>query len=575
MSLRFLIPILLIAFTLLLTLIGYSIIRTDLTADIEQQSLRYMNIELSKMQSLIEPLLAKKDIRAIKSLQAFKASELDNTAMLIVNEKNEVVASSNQRDLLNHWTTSQFEISAQQVEKTLKSTQSQTEFSENRKFLDGYVSLCVRDLSLGLRSLSCGFLYYQLDVSYRQQQARGWLFKQSIYIAFGSSIAALLLVIVLHLRITRRVLKIKNMLNSWAKGDRSAQIMLSGKDELVEIANITNSLVTQFASDEKSLIFNQQVNDAIIQSANYSIIATDTQGIITTFNSSAEKLLGYDKYELINSKSPEIFHDIPEVLARNDIISKELGIKIRPGFETFVAKARQGKIDENNWTYIHKNGSKIPVRLSVTALYDSHGHISGFLGIAFDISEQLQAEEKLEQLAYFDQLTQLPNRMLYHDRLNQTIALAERQKSHFSIFFLDLDKFKFVNDNYGHEVGDKLLVRVAEVLTHCVRKSDTVARLGGDEFTVILPGFDSHYDKIAVGLIAEKIINKLSEDIVIDGITLQIGASIGIAIYPQHGTEAIALNKHADIAMYHAKDHGRSQYSFYDPRQDTTLANSD
>jgi diguanylate cyclase (GGDEF)-like protein len=165
--------------------------------------------------------------------------------------------------------------------------------------------------------------------------------------------------------------------------------------------------------------------------------------------------------------------------------------------------------------------------------------------------------------------------MLYHDRLNQSIAFAERQKSHFSIFFLDLDKFKFVNDNYGHEVGDKLLVRVADILTHCVRKSDTVARLGGDEFTVILPGLDSHYDKIAVGLIAEKIINKLAEDILIDGHILQIGASIGIAIYPQHGTEAIALNKHADIAMYQAKDHGRSQYSFYDPKQDTTLANSD
>ncbi|MEH6448805.1 MAG: diguanylate cyclase [Oleispira sp.] len=575
MSLRFLIPILLIAFTLLLTLFGYSIIRSDLTADIEQQSLRYMNIELSKMQSLLEPLLAKKDIRAIKSLQAFKASELDNAAMIIVNEKNEIVASSNQRDLLNHWTTSQFNISKKQVEKTLKTTNHQTVFSPNRNFLDGYISLCVRDIPLALRSRSCGFLYYQLDISYRQQQARVWLFKQSVYIALGSSIAALFLVIILHLRITRRVLKIKNMLNLWAKGDRRAQIILSGKDELVEIANITNSLVTQFASDEKSLIFNQQVNDAIIQSANYSIIATDTKGIITTFNSSAEKLLGYDKDELINAKSPDVFHDIPEVLARNEVISKELGINIRPGFETFVAKARQGKIDENNWTYIHKNGNKIPVRLSVTALYDSHGHISGFLGIAFDISEQLQAEEKLEQLAYFDQLTQLPNRMLYHDRLNQSIAFAERQKSHFSIFFLDLDKFKFVNDNYGHEVGDKLLVRVADILTHCVRKSDTVARLGGDEFTVILPGLDSQYDKIAVGLIAENIINKLAEDILIDGHILQIGASIGIAIYPQHGAEAIALNKHADIAMYQAKDHGRSQYSFYDPKQDTTLANSD
>lgn len=575
MSLRLLIPILLIAFTLLITLIGYGFIRADLNTDIEQQSSDYMNIELSKLQSLLEPLLAKKDSRAIKSLQAFKASELDNKAMLIVNEKEEIVASSNQGDLLNHWKASQFNLSEEIVNNTISSTNSHTSFSADRDTLDGYVSLCVRDLSKGLRSFSCGFLYYQLDISYRQHQARIWLFKQAIYISLGSSFAALLLVIVLHLRITRRVLNIKNVLNLWSKGDRNAEIMLSGNDELVDIANMINSLVRQFSEDEKSLIFSQQVNDAIIQSANYSIISTDTQGTITTFNSSAEKLLGYDKHELINKESPAILHDISEVIAHNEIVSKELNIKIELGFESIVAKARRGQTEENNWTYIHKNGDKIPVRLSVTALYDSHGHISGFLGIAFDISDQLRAEEKLEQLAYFDQLTQLPNRMLYNDRLNQTIALSERQKKHFSIFFLDLDKFKFVNDTYGHEVGDKLLIHVAQVLTHCIRKSDTVARLGGDEFTVILPGLDSHYDKIAVSLIAEKIIDKLSKEILIDGHKLYIGASIGIAIYPQHGEEGITLNKHADIAMYQAKEQGRSQHVFYNPEQDSTLASSD
>ena len=575
MSLRFLIPILLIAFTLLITLIGYGFIRSDLTEDIELQSSNYINIELSKLQSLLEPLLAKKDIRAIKSLQAFKASELDNKAMLIVNEKGEIIASSNQQELQNHWKTSSLNIPIPIVEDVISSTKGKTYFSEKRDSLNGFVSLCVRDLSKGLRNTSCGFLYYQLDIYYRQHQARAWLFKQAIYIAFGSSFAALMLVIVLQLRVTRRVIKIKNTLDLWSKGDRSVQINLSGKDELVDIASMINSLVTQFSEDEKSLVFNQQVNDAIIQSANYSIIATDTQGTITTFNSSAEKLLGYDKNELINKQSPAILHDIAEVVARNEIISKELGITIEAGFETFVAKARNGDKEEHNWTYIHKNGNRIPVRLSVTALYDSHGHISGFLGIAFDITEQLKADEKLEHLAYIDQLTQLPNRMLYSDRLNQTITLSERQKKKFSIFFLDLDKFKFVNDNYGHEVGDKLLVHVAKILTTNIRKSDTVARLGGDEFTVILPGLDSHYDKIAVSLIAEKIIEKLSKEIIIDGNTLNIGASIGIAIYPQDGTAAIALNKHADIAMYQAKEQGRSQFKFYNPDQDTTLASSD
>lgn len=572
MSLRVLIPILLIVFSLLVTLIGYVAIRTDLTKDIEQQTLRYMNIELSKLQSLVEPLLAKNDSRGIKSLQSLKASEFDNKAMLIVNEKGIIVASNNQQEISAPWQASKIELDKHLVEKTVNTTRSFSRFSKDRKLLDGYISLCVRDLSKGLRSYSCGFLYYQLDVDFRQHQARSWLVKQSVYIAAGSGLAALVLMLILHLKVTGRVLKIKSTLDLWSKGDRNASIELKGNDELNHIANLINNLVKQFSNDEQALIFNQQVNDAIIQSANYSIIATDTHGIITTFNSSAEKLLGYDKYELINKQTPAIFHDKEEVILHNEKLCQELNLDIDPSFETFVAKARRGQLDENNWTYISKNGSRIPVRLSVTALYDTHGHIYGFLGIAYDITRQLEAEEQLEKLAYYDALTQLPNRMLYNDRLNQTIAFAQREQSHFSVFFLDLDKFKFVNDTYGHEVGDKLLKKVTEILTQCVRKSDTVARLGGDEFTVILPGMDNHYDKLAVGLIAEKIISKLSEDIIIDNHLIQIGASIGISIYPQHGMEASTLNKHADIAMYQAKEKGRGQYLFY---QDSSMATSD
>lgn len=575
MSLRVLIPVLLLTFTLLVTFMGYAVIRSDLTEAIEQQSMRYMNIELSKLQSLVEPLLAKKDTQAIKSLHSIKASELDNKAMLIVDEKNNVIASSNQQDVLNNWHSSKLSINSEYVKKSISTKRSHIHFSDDRKLLNGYINLCVRDLSKGLRSYSCGFLYYQIDVDYRQHQARIWLVKQSIYIALGSSFASLLLLLLLHFRVTRRVIKIESALALWSTGDRSALIRLNGSDELSHIGKMINALVQQFSTDEKALIFNQQVNNAIIQSANYSIVATDTKGIITTFNSSAEKMLGYDRSELIDKENPGIFHDITEVIARSKSASKELGVNIEPGFETFVCRARRGETEESNWTYIHKDGHKIPIRLSVTALYDSHGHINGFLGISYDISTQLAAEEKLEHLAYFDQLTQLPNRQLYNDRLNQTIAFAERNKSHFSIFFLDLDKFKFVNDTFGHEVGDKLLINVAGVISNCIRKSDTVARLGGDEFTVILPSLNSHHDKVPISLIAEKIIQELSKTIIIDGHNLNIGASIGIAIYPQDGLEVTSLNKHADIAMYRAKEKGRSQYCFYEPKSGNTMAKTD
>lgn len=575
MSLRILIPALLLTFTLIVAFMGYAVIRNDLSISIEQRSMRYMNIELSKLQSLIEHLLAKENSQAIQSLHSIKASELDNKGMLIVDQNNIVIASPYQQDVLNSWRDSKLQVDSNQVEKSISTKRGNVHFSEDRKLLNGYINLCVRDLTKGLRSFSCGFLYYQLDVNYRQDQARIWLFKQSIYIAIGSSFACFLLLLLLHYRVTRRVIKIESALTLWANGDRDAQIQLNGNDELHHIGNMINTLVKQFATDEKSLIFSKKVNDTIIQSANYSIIATDTQGIITTFNSTAEKMLGYNRSELINKLSPGIFHDFTEIEAHSIELSKALGINIQPGFESIVALAKEGGIDENNWTYIHKDGHRIPVHLSVTALHDANGSISGYLGIANDISKKLEAEEKLEQLAYFDQLTQLPNRRLYNDRLNQTIVLAERNKSQFSIFFIDLDKFKFVNDTYGHEVGDKLLINVAGTISKCIRKSDTVARLGGDEFTVILQGSDSHYDKKPISLIAEKVIQELSKTITIDGHDLNIGASIGIATYPQDGSEVSSLNKHADIAMYQAKDEGRGRYCFFDSNSDSTLANSD
>lgn len=572
MSLRILLPAFIIFFSLLVTLIGYLTIRADLVESVEQESLQYINIELSKYQSLLVPMLSQSDKKAINSLHSSKATELDNKAMLIVDQKGIIIASSDQQDFQNPWQATALNIDPSIAEKTMASRLSHTLFSDKRDLLSGYIDLCVKDLSKDLRGLSCGFLFYQIDMDYKQKQSRSWLIKQSIYIAIGSFLSAVLMMFVLNILVTKRVLTIQAALNLWSKGNRDTKINLSGNDELNHIANIINSLVTRFAEDEESLIFSQQVNNAILHSAKYSIITTDTHGIVTTFNSSAEKLLGYDRVDLINKRSAAIFHDMEEIVAYNNTLQKELGIPIPVSFETLVIKARTEKYDENNWSYIHSNGKRIPVRLSITALYDTHGTINGFLGIAHDITEQLATEEKLEQLAYFDSLTKLPNRMLYNDRLNRAIAFAQRHNSNVSIFFIDLDKFKFVNDNYGHEIGDKLLIRVAEILTQCVRESDTVARLGGDEFTIILPCTNPVYNKPGISSIAEKIITELGKDILIDGYTLQIDASIGIAVYPEHGTDGSTLNKHADIAMYQSKEYGRGHYFFYDPNKASTLS---
>jgi len=179
---------------------------------------------------------------------------------------------------------------------------------------------------------------------------------------------------------------------------------------------------------------------------------------------------------------------------------------------------------------------------------------------AIDITERKRAEEKLTRQANYDSLTKLPNRSLSFDRLNHSILQAKRENLHVGILFVDIDHFKVVNDTMGHNAGDQVIIQVAERLRNCVRDSDTVARFGGDEFIFLL---SEVADVIDCKVVAEKILNVASEKYVIDGKEFYLGASVGIAIYPDDGEDANNLVRNADVAMYKAKDAGRNAYQFY------------
>lgn len=171
-----------------------------------------------------------------------------------------------------------------------------------------------------------------------------------------------------------------------------------------------------------------------------------------------------------------------------------------------------------------------------------------------------RAADHAYRLALYDPLTQLPNRKLFHDRLHHALAQAKREQERLAVMFIDLDRFKPVNDNFGHEVGDLLLVQVAERLSGCVRESDTVARLGGDEFVVLLAGSETEGGE---RIVADKILEALSEDFHVAGHQLRLSSSIGVAFYPDHGNDEMQLLRHADIAMYHAKQEGRNCWRYY------------
>ena len=207
-----------------------------------------------------------------------------------------------------------------------------------------------------------------------------------------------------------------------------------------------------------------------------------------------------------------------------------------------------------------KSGEEYPKWLSVVAVNDAQDHLQNHISVFSDISERKASDERINFMAHFDALTALPNRVLLHDRLLQAIISAPRHKNKVAVLFLDLDRFKNINDTLGHSFGDLLLQSVAERLTASVRSSDTVSRLGGDEFIVILSGLG---ETAHAGIAAQKIIDSISERFVIRELELHTTVSIGISIFPDDGMANEELISNADVAMYRAKEIGRNNYQFF------------
>ena len=206
------------------------------------------------------------------------------------------------------------------------------------------------------------------------------------------------------------------------------------------------------------------------------------------------------------------------------------------------------------------HGNLRTISVSGRPIFDEQGNFQGYRGTGRDITEQKQVEEKIRHMAHHDALTQLPNRVLLHDRIGQAIAQAQRNDQAMALLFIDLDRFKTVNDSLGHPVGDKLLQVVAGRLLACTRASDTVARIGGDEFVVLLGDLDRPE---AARHVAQKVLDSLSEPVTVDGHELKITPSVGICAYPHDGQDVETLMRNADIAMYHAKQMGRNNFQFF------------
>ena len=310
---------------------------------------------------------------------------------------------------------------------------------------------------------------------------------------------------------------------------------------------------------EGQLKESEELHRFIVNSSPDIVYMLDRNGCFTFLNDRIEQLLGFGKEELIGRHYSELIIEADQVLADNLFNERRTGDRAVKNAEIRL-KSKQR--DPRAGLIRTKS---IWAELTAMGIYANNEertreNFAGTYGTARDISERKQALEVINFQAYHDLLTHLPNRALLRDRLNLAITQAQRNKRKLAVMFLDLDRFKLVNDTLGHSMGDRLLKAVANRLQSCLRSGDTLSRFGGDEFTLLLPEIRTRNDVV---VISEKILDRLNQPFVIDGHELFVGASIGISMYPEAGDNGETLIQNADIAMYHVKGRGKNGYQFF------------
>ena len=319
---------------------------------------------------------------------------------------------------------------------------------------------------------------------------------------------------------------------------------LDGSSLLKAVRNMlerTAIAEASFVEKERAQVTLNSIGDAVI--------STDISGNVTYLNQVAETMTGWSSVQALGHSFCEVFQIIDSTdgeHARNPIA---LAMK-----EDRTVGLAAGSI------LIRRDGHQTAIEDSTAPIHDRRGQVTGAVIVFHDVSQAHAMSQRLSHLAHHDFLTDLPNRLLFNDRLAQAMSAAQRHDEQLAVLFVDVDRFKHVNDSLGHAIGDQLLLSVAARLTANVRGSDTVSRQGGDEFVILLSTIARAED---AAVSAVKILTALSMPHQIKEHELQITLSIGIAVYPDDGSDAESLVKHADVAMLNAKNNGRNNYQFF------------
>ncbi|WP_051083225.1 bifunctional diguanylate cyclase/phosphodiesterase [Chitiniphilus shinanonensis] len=315
---------------------------------------------------------------------------------------------------------------------------------------------------------------------------------------------------------------------------------------LLVAVSITGLLLSLSNRESAAAARESRLAGQVFQNASEGILITDADARVVAVNPAFTRITGYPRSEAIGRVS-RMFGS----RGRQRVANREM-----------LEKLAQESYWQGEMLDRRKNGEAYPAWLSISAVRDENGEISNYVGVFSDYTNRKEAEQRLHFLANHDALTKLYNRTAMHESLGQAVARASDEKRQLAVLFIDLDRFKAINDTLGHDVGDELLKVIAQRLKSSLKDSDLIARLGGDEFTVLL---DNVHQVDDVAHIGERLLTELCRPIVIQGQELFVTCSIGISLYPGDGLQPAQLLKNADVAMYRAKELGKNNYQFFSP----------
>lgn len=390
----------------------------------------------------------------------------------------------------------------------------------------------------------------------RQQLATDASWNLNATITFGISGVSLLMLISLLVmrRVTRRISHLLQWTSEASSGNLGAPLRIDSADE---VGNLTRSM--------KNMADSIKLAHDALRGAKHEaeISAEELRLYANAFDSSGEAMLITDERNRIVNVNAAFIRQTGYL--REEVLGKDPKLFASGKTPSSVYQEMWRALTENNFWQGElwdrkRSGEIYPKWIRISAIRDDGGAVLFYIASFTDITDRKEAEARIEHLAHHDILTGLHNRFSMGERLEQAIASARREQQRLALLFIDLDRFKNINDSLGHHVGDQLLIEVAERLRGCVRDSDIVARIGGDEFIVVLVGINDNSD---AAVVAENIQHTVSLRYEINGHEINTSPSIGISIYPDDGTIGDDLMKTADVAMYHAKAHGRNNYHYF------------